>query len=158
MALYGGDAPEGISELLHEAMGCYSSTSDAEAKLLEAKRKAPRSLAVHFSLYKFYFYKKRLADAERVARQALVEAASQGGFDAEWKNLDRASADWSDDAAHFYLFCLKALAFIRLRQGDEAECASLLDKLGELDYGDKVGASVIREIAQGAHGTFQSAL
>lgn len=150
IALYGGDAPEGIAELLIDAMQSYADTDSAEAKLLEARKKAPGSLAVYFSLYKFYFYKKRLEDAENTARAALDEAASQGGFSADWNALDASSTDWSADAAHFYLFSLKALAFIRLRRGDVAECARMLDKLKELDYSDRVGASVIREIAQGA--------
>ncbi len=162
MALYGGDAPEGIAELLHEAMGSYSNTSDAESKLLEAKQRAPGSLAVYFSLYKLYFYKKRLVDAERIAREALIESASQGGFPPAWEDLLPESADWSAEAAHFYLFSLKALAFMRLRQWDKLECERILDKLKVLDYGDSVGSSVIREIAQGANqaknGHFQSAL
>ena len=112
---------------------------------------APGSLAVHFSLYKFYFYKKRLVDAERIAREALIEAANQGGFDPDWGNLDADSADWTNEAAHFYLFSLKALAFIRLRQGDESGCWRILDKIEQLDCNDSVGASVIREIAAGAH-------
>lgn len=123
----------------------------AEAKLLEARQMAPGSLAVHFSLYKFYFYKKRLVDAERIAREALIEAANQGGFDPDWGNLDADSADWTNEAAHFYLFSLKALAFIRLRQGDESGCWRILDKIEQLDCNDSVGASVIREIAAGAH-------
>ena len=151
MALYGGDAPEGIAELLHEAMGSYSNTSDAESKLLEAKQRAPGSLAVYFSLYKFYFYKKRLVDAERMAREALTKSAFQGGFSPDWEKLAPDSADWSGEAAHFYLFSLKALAFMRLRQGDRMECERILEKLGVLDRMDSVGASVIREIAQGAN-------
>ncbi len=150
MALYGGEAPEGIEELLREAMGSYADTNEAEAKLLQAKEKAPESLAVYFSLYKFYFYKNRLPDAERTAREALTKSASQGGFSPNWEELAHDSADWKDEAPHFYLFSLKALAFMRLRQGDRMECERILDKLGVLDCRDSVGSSVIREIAQGA--------
>ena len=149
--LYGGAAPPGIAELLLDAMGHYGETEMAEAKLLDARKMAPGSLAVHFSLYKFYFYKKRLADAEQIARESLIEAARQGGFDPDWDHLDADSANWSNEAAHFYLFSLKALAFIRLRRGDEYGCRRILDKLFELDSKDSVGASVIREIAAGAH-------
>lgn len=149
--LYGGEVPEDIAGLLVEAMSRYAETDEAESRLLEAKSRAPWSLAVHFSLYKFYFYKKRLVDAEIIAREALIEAASQGGFDARWEELDAHSTDWTGDAAHFYLFSLKALAFMRLRQKDESGCAGILDKLEELDRGDSVGASVIREIAVSAH-------
>ena len=51
---------------------------------------------------------------------------------------------------HFYLFSLKALAFIRLRRGDREGCERLLAKLGELDHNDSVGASVIRAFAEGS--------
>ena len=52
--------------------------------------------------------------------------------------------------AHFYLFSLKALSFILLRQGRIAECRMILDKIEELDPGDLIGASVIRAYAEGA--------
>jgi hypothetical protein len=83
---------------------------------------------------------------------ALLAAAMQGGFNADWRGLQQDSADWTDYAApsHFYLFSLKALAFIRLRCGDTAESSAILGKLMELDPADSVGASVIRAISQGA--------
>ena len=58
-------------------------------------------------------------------------------------------ADWScvDAPQHFYLFSLKALAFIRLRRGKKKESLSLLAKLHELDPLDSVGSSVIRDLA-----------
>ena len=148
--LYGGEVPEDIAVLLEDGMSRYAETDAAEAKLLEAKKRPPWSLAVRFSLYKFYFYKKRLLDAEIIASEALIEAAAQGGFDHEWERLHPSSANWKENAAHFYLFSLKALAFMRLRQGDDAGCASMLAKIDELDREDSVGASVIREIAAGA--------
>ena len=68
-----------------------------------------------------------------------------------WQSLQADSADWSDYAspAHFYLFTLKALAFIRLRYGDSDEALRILNKMAELDPRDSVGASVIRTIAEG---------
>lgn len=50
-------------------------------------------------------------------------------------------------AQHFYLFTLKALAFIRLRLGRREESLALLGKLRELDPGDSVGSSVIHDLA-----------
>lgn len=107
-------------------------------------------MAVYFSLYKFLVYKRRLEDAERVVRMALAEAAAQGGFDADWRRLTREGADWSGNctAVHFYLFSLKALAFIRLRRGDLAECLALLAKLADIDPADQVGATVIADLAR----------
>ena len=156
--LYGGETTPDIAELLEEAMSRYGETDKAEASLVEALRRSPKSLPVHFSLYKFYFYKKRLDDAEKVVQNSLLEAASQGGFNPNWETLDGNSTDWGNSSARFYLFSLKALAFIRLRQGNETGCLSVLNKLLELDQGDKVGASVISDIAKGAYGNYKSSL
>lgn len=102
----------------------------------------PACLPVYFALYKFYFYKFRLDDAEKVALMGLKTAASQSGFPAEWSHLSPLSANWSlaDGPQHFYLFTLKALALIRLRLGKREESLALLEKLQELDPSDSVGS------------------
>lgn len=133
-------------------MQCYADTQLAETLLWQAQRQAPDALPVYFSLYKFYFYKGDLENAELAARMGLGAAAGAGKFDADWRGLEVEAADWSDYAspAHFYLFTLKALAFIRLRCGDTGEASAILAKLAELDPCDSVGAAVIRAIAEGA--------
>lgn len=150
-AFYAGTVPPKVSGLLDEAMSVYADTARAESLLKQAQCEAPEALPVYFSLYKFYFYKGRLADAERAARQALETAARQGGFPSAFEELTAETTDWSghDSPQHFYLFSLKALAFIRLRQGDTQGCGRILDKLGELDKADTVGGSVIGSIAAG---------
>lgn len=148
---YASAVPPEVAVLLEEAMGAYHDTARAEALLQRAKAEAPESLAVYFSLYKFYFYKGRLADAEAAVRAALATAARQGGFPDAYQSLTAASADWlrHDSPEHFYLFSLKALAFIRLRQGDTGGCEAILGKLRELDSADTVGGSVIGALAAG---------
>jgi tetratricopeptide (TPR) repeat protein len=150
--LFGGEASADAAMLLERAMQSYADSQLAETLLWQAQHQAPHALPVYFSLYKFYFYKGNLEQAELAARMALLEAARQGGFNAYWHGLHKDSADWADYAAapHFYLFSLKALAFIRLRLGDTAESSAILAKLAELDPADSVGASVIRSIAEGA--------
>ncbi|HEY6093769.1 MAG TPA: hypothetical protein VIU93_02340 [Gallionellaceae bacterium] len=149
--LFGGETPAEVSALLARAMECYANTQIAETLLWQAHRLAPEALPVYFSLYKFYFYKRNLENAELAARMGLLAAATAGGFDPDWQNLRVDSTDWSDYAnpAHFYLFTLKALAFIRLRCGDADESLRILNKMAELDPRDSVGASVIRAIAEG---------
>ncbi len=122
--------------------------------LRDAQRLDPECLPVYFALYKYYFYRSRLADAERAALDALNAAARQGGFPADWAELKPETANWSDirSPAHFYLFSLKALAFIRLRQRRAPEARELLDKLTELDPLDRVGASVIGSLAAATAG------
>lgn len=150
-ALFGSDAPPGVRELLTEAAAVQNDVARAEALLWTAQAMAPDCLATCFSLYKFYFYKGRLADAENAARLALRTAARRGNFDPEWENATPTTTDWHDTLgpAHFYLFSMKALAFIRLRMGFPEETRALLAKLQEIDPKDQVGANVIREIAAG---------
>jgi len=149
ITLFGGEASSVITQLLQEAAAVYQQTSRAEAILWSAQAIDPTCLPVYFALYKFYFYKFRLADAEKVALMGLKTAASQGGFASDWTRLSPLSANWSlaDGPQHFYLFTLKALAFIRLRLGKREESLALLDKLQELDPSDTVGSSVIRDLA-----------
>lgn len=148
-AFYAGDIPPRAGSLLEEAMSAYADTARAESLLQQAQREAPDALPVYFSLYKFYFYKGQLEQAEHSVRLALATAAGQGGFSSDWHVLTPDAADWErhDGPAHFYLFSLKALAFIRLRRGDTPGCEAILAKLGELDRADTVGGSVIGAIA-----------
>jgi hypothetical protein len=150
-AFYAGTLPAQAGALLDEAMSAYADTARAETLLRQAQSEAPDALPVYFSLYKFYFYKGRLEDAERSALLALETAARQGGFPSDFHELKAESADWSrhDGPQHFYLFSLKALAFIRLRRGDKEGCDLILEKLRELDKADTVGSSVIGSIAAG---------
>jgi tetratricopeptide (TPR) repeat protein len=147
--LFGGEASPLVAQLLQDAAAVYQQTNRAEAILWSAQAIDPACLPVYFALYKFYFYKFRLEDAEKVALMGLQTAANQGDFPFDWWRLSRADADWDSvvGAPHFYLFTLKALAFIRLRLGKRAESLALLDKLKQLDPKDSVGASVIRDLA-----------
>ncbi len=151
ITLFGGEASPVIAQLLKDAAAAYQQTNRAEAILWSAQAIDPACLPVYFALYKFYFYKFRLEDAEKVALMGLNTAAKLGGFPAEWSRLSFSDANWDsmDGAQHFYLFTLKALAFIRLRMGRRAESLELLVKLLELDPGDSVGSSVIRDLANG---------
>ena len=143
--------PPLIDETLRQAANCYADTEKAEFLMWTALKADPQCLGSYFSLYKFYFYKRMLNEAEGVALLGLGTAARLGGFDPDWKKLDARSADWQrvDAPQHFYLFTLKALAFIRLRLGFADESHALLAKLQELDPHDSVGASVIRDLAAG---------
>jgi hypothetical protein len=142
-------APPRIDALLRQAAKAYADTERAEFLLWTALKHDEECLGSYFSLYKFYFYKRMLVEAEEVALLGLEKAAHQGGFDPDWTQLHAASVDWQrvDAPQHFYLFTLKALAFIRLRLARPTECAELLAKLLELDPKDSVGASVIRDVA-----------
>lgn len=142
-------APPEIDAHLREAANVYADTPAAEKILWRTLTMDAQCLATYFSLYKFYFYKRRLREAEHAALLGLKAAAQQGGFSNDWTQLDATSAAWSrvDGPQHFYLFTLKALAFIRLRLERADEARQILAKLAEIDPADGVGASVIRDLA-----------
>lgn len=125
---------------------------EAESLLLRAQAAEPDCLHVYYTLYKLYFNHNRLGDAERTACLALDAAARHAHVASDWRLLDNTSCDWSqvDAPQHFYLFSLKALAFIRLRQRRSEDARQILAKLREIDPQDSVGASVIEAYASGA--------
>lgn len=143
-----------VKDLLLEAAWAGAQPRKVEALLWTAHALDPRCLAVYFALYRFLFRQAALEEAERVTRLGLAEAARQAGVSADWQQLHAASCDWSDTRApqHFYLFSLKALAFISLRQQGYAQAHELLDVLRRLDPADHVGADVVRDTLKGAQG------
>ncbi len=125
---------------------------DAESLLWRAQAADPDCLHVYYTLYKFYFNHKRLGDAERATCLALDAAARLANIAADWRLQDLSACDWDKvhSPQHFYLFSLKALAFIRLRQFRADDADLILAKLREIDPGDSVGHSVIESYAMGA--------
>lgn len=138
-----------VTALLAEAAAAQGEDARTETLLKAAWHADPHCLAVYFALYKFYFYRGRLLEAERAALDGLTVAAAQGGFGDNWEQLHAGSVDWTQASgpARFYLFSLKALAFIRLRRGRISEARAILVRLAELDPADQVGGSVIRSLA-----------
>lgn len=130
----------------------YGDAGLAEQLLVRAQAVDPECLHVYFAFYKFYFYRKQFDAAERVIRTGLVTAARLGCFPELIDQLTPLSTDWSPahGAQRFFLFSLKALAFVRLRQGDGEDSDRILVKLRELDPDDKVGGSVIGDLAIGS--------
>jgi hypothetical protein len=143
------EAAPKVTALLAEAAAAHGEGARAEILLKAARHADPQCLTVYFALYKFYFYRGCMVEAERAALDGLAEAAAQGGFADDWNHLQAGSADWTQATGpvRFYLFSLKALAFIRLRSGRTIEATAILARLAELDPTDQVGGSVIRSLA-----------
>lgn len=147
-----GDLPPRVAGYVSAAFAAIGEWREAESLLWRAQVADPDCLHVYYLLYKFYFNRKRLIDADRAACLALDAAARLAKIPADWHLLDNTSCDWRkvDAPQHFYLFSLKALAFIRLRQQRASEAHAILAKLREIDPNDSVGASVIEAYAAGA--------
>jgi hypothetical protein len=146
------DLPERISGYLKAAASANNDWRESESLLLRAQAAEPECLYVYYTLYKLYFGHNRLSDADRAIYLALDAAAKQTGIPSDWHVLNAESCDWTNVSSpqHFYLFSLKALAFVRLRQHCLDDANQILKKLRELDPTDTVGASVIESYALGA--------
>lgn len=159
--LFGPGIPPATNRLLQQAVALRShNRAEAERLFWQARAEDPCCLPVYFALYKFYANGKRLADAERAVRLALSEASRQGGFPLSWRELAEAPERYplyTDEISLFYLFSLKALAFVTLRQGRTDEAAAILIALQALDPEDRVGGSVIRALADSLAPEFEEA-
>lgn len=150
--LFGRHISPEVNALLQQAVHASSFDDQlAEQRLWQAQQMHPEQLEVYIAIYKFYFYRKRLAEAHQTVRQALQAAAEAGNFPADWRQLSADTTDWAgtESPQRVYLYSLKALSFILLRIGGVDESYAILEKLYEIDPQDHTGASVIRELARG---------
>lgn len=151
--LFSPNMPAEVNNLLQAAVAVSPvDQSRAETLFLQAQALDSRCLQTYFALYKFYFFQKRLADAERIVVAGLEEAARQGGFPNDYRRLTQNRQKWdlyANEITLFYLYTLKALAFIKLRLGFALEAQLVLSHLQQLDPQDLSGASVIMDLAAG---------
>ncbi|WKJ89641.1 hypothetical protein QZJ86_16700 [Methylomonas montana] len=150
--LFSPDVPEEVNKLLQMAVAAsHADKPLAEKYFKQAQQLDGSCLQTYFALYKFYFYQGRLLEAEREVMAALEEAARQGGFPADYQRLGRELGQWdmyASDIALFYLYSLKALAFIKLRLQLDAEAQLILSLMRQFDPEDRSGASVIMDLAE----------
>ncbi len=145
-ALLGGGLPPEAEEHLWQAGLSYHRDDVDERHLQEAQALAPGHAAVLIGLYRFYFYKGRLAEALEVARVCLDKAARDNNLSSNWRDVtaeDAVFGQYEDMLPRFYLFTLKGYAYLQMRLGNLAEGHAAVLKLLELDPSDKIGARVL---------------
>ena len=145
-ALLGGGLPPGAEHLLREAALAYQNDAVAERHLRAAQALAPDHAAVLIGLYRFYFYKGRLAEALEIARLCIRKAARENGLPADWREVAAGDAQfdrYDDIVPRFYLFSLKGYAYLQMRLGNLEEGRVAVQKLLQLDPSDKIGAKVL---------------
>ena len=145
-ALLGRGLPSEAERHLWEAGLSYHLDDIAEAHLHEAEALAPGHAAVLIGLYRFYFYKGRLAEALNVARRCLLKAAEENNLPADWRRVRASDAEfgrYENILPRFFLFSLKGYAYLQMRLGETAEGRLAVEKLLELDPTDKIGAKVL---------------
>ncbi len=145
---FGFDLPAEVDDHLQRAAERVTCRAESLQALNDALESGPGQLEVLVALYKFHFYQGETRRARDFVFQALVKSARQGRFSYDHATLNADSTDWNDPRGpgRVFLYSLKALAFIRLRENDLEDAQSILDTLARLDPSDQVGAGVIRDL------------
>lgn len=152
-AVLGGGLPEEAEDQLWRAGLSYHLDDVAERHLRRAEALAPGHVAVLIGLYRFYFYKGRLAEALAVAEQCLAAASKTLGLKAGWRSArpeDAAFGAFDSVVPRFFLFTLKGYAYLHMRLGRSEAGREAVEKLLELDPSDKVGAQVLMGVLERA--------
>jgi tetratricopeptide (TPR) repeat protein len=150
-ALLGGGLPPEAETHLASAALLYADGERALDELRAAEAIAPLHPAVLIGLYRFYFYKGRLAECLEIAHVCLAEAARLNHLADDWRAVQSDDADFGSYEAiipRFFLFVLKGYAYLQMRLGNLDEGLAATMKLLELDPSDKIGATVLLEVHQ----------
>jgi hypothetical protein len=145
-AFFGGEVPAAVHDLLHRA--ALSAPDQRSALLWTAQALAPGCLAVYYTLYKHHAGRREFELAERAAWRGLHEAAARAGLAADWRVVATplAAEVSQGEPGRFWLFTLKALAFIHLRSGRPEQARELLHKLDACDPEARIGGDVIASL------------
>ncbi len=140
--------PAVAEEQLRLASLAYADDTKAEMHLALARAIAPNNPVVLVGEYRYYFYKGRLTEALNIAIACLRMIAQELHLPVRWQDVMPAHANFrSDEPAHrFYLFALKAYAYLLLRLNLMHEGRIAADHLLLLDPENKVGGQVLLDV------------
>ena len=143
---FGGGVPEAARRLLHRA--AQAPCAEVGALLWTAQALAPQALGIYYALYKHHAGQREFEPAERAAQRGLLEAAKLAGLPEDWRHVLPGQLPEGVDfrgsgPARFWLFTLKALAFIALRSGRPDDARELLAHIAALDDQAHIGGEVI---------------
>lgn len=136
---------------LDEAAETYGDAR-AEASLLRAYFLAPEHPMVLVALYRYFYYQHRLEDALRVAERVLRIFAQRLELPEDWRDLDEmrlgSGVLVSMTLVRFYMLALKGAGYLQLRLGEYESALARLQKVVELDSGDRLGARALIDVAR----------
>lgn len=143
--------PPKVAELIDQAALLYGE-GDAEKPLLRAFFLAPEHLMVHVALYRFYYYQHRYKDALFIADKAMAVTGRELNLPADWRDLEKGhlgvASMKSMGMLRFYLLALKGTGYLNLRLGKVHAAIEILSKLVTLDEKNRLGASMLLDIAK----------
>jgi hypothetical protein len=150
--LFGGDVPAALKDRIQAlAQGPREALAPG---LWAIQHSDPDCLPVYYLLYKHHAGRRELQEAERAALLGLAQAGLAAGLPLdpqEALSAPLAQTDFtSNGPARFWLFTLKALAFIRLRSQRLDEARALVEAITRLDPAHSVGSDVTAALLAGA--------
>lgn len=155
--LFGGPVPAAVLRMLDEAR--QQPRDQAAATLWSAALGSPHSLPAYYLLYKLHTGLGELDSARQAALMGLNAAARAAALKAHWTQVSPDDADFNQPGpARFWLFTLKALAFIELRRGQPEAVRPLLAQLQRLDPEDRLGSSLIGRMLEASEAPTVSGL
>jgi hypothetical protein len=147
--LFGGEAPPHIRALIDEAR--QGPRAELGERLWAIQAQAPACLPVYYLLYKLHAGRRELALAERAALAGLAQAGLQSGLPTDVTFTATPLVDFtSNGPARFWLFTLKAIAFIRMRRGCLTEARQVIEWIRRCDPQLSLGSDVVLQLLHGA--------
>ncbi|MGF6305017.1 hypothetical protein OKW42_008370 [Paraburkholderia sp. WC7.3d] len=145
--LFGGEVSAAVRRLIEGLHGAPA--EQIVAVLWSVTLTSPQSLAAYYLLYKFHAGRCELDEAEHAAHLGLIAAAHAAGLNENWQMVQAGDANFhAPGPACFWLFTLKALAFIGLRRGERETATQLSAQLRQLDPADHLGLAVVEALLQ----------
>jgi ABC-type arginine transport system permease subunit len=143
--LFGGAVTPAVQHLIDVARN--APPAQVESALWTAVATAPQQLPVYYLLYKLHAGRGELDLAWQAAEKGLRAAAKAAQLSSDWQTVQPGVINFSiPGPGRFWLFTLKAMAFIQLRRGEREMAATLVARLRLLDPEDHLGASVIEAL------------
>ncbi|TWH71491.1 hypothetical protein LX59_01779 [Azomonas agilis] len=151
---FSNNLPPDTRDKLKEIFAHWSESEKAEALVREIIDQAPDTLGVRIVAYRFYFYRRRSAEAAHWALSCLDWLSKRLDLPDDWRAVTGDMADFKNWHAYtrLWLQSLTAYSYNMARLGKQAESLAALDKVNELDPSGKLGAARLRQVFTGPRG------
>lgn len=135
--------------IAQEPLGVFNQWQRVEQLLCDAQQQVPNELSLSEALYKMYAYSNQFENALVHIQWVLAQSSHTCNLPTNPLNAQPEQAQHAplSRAARYYLYALKAYAFVSLRQGEIERAQNLVAQLTMLDPLDQVGGSVVAELA-----------
>lgn len=146
--------PPEMRDKLKAIFAHWSESEKAEKLVRDIIDQAPDTLGVRIVAYRFYFYRRRSAEAAHWALSCIEWLSNTLKLPADWREVTAEMADFRNWHAYtrLWLQSLTAYAYNMARLGNEQEYLAALDKVEELDSAGKLGAAHLRQVFTGPRG------